>query len=482
MNGTKISIALAIAGIAGAQTPAPVAAAPVEDAAARADAKAAVAKAASAAATADSAKKASAAEHEQVQAVEGKVDGLNESYLETKATVAALSKFKVSGFLQFQYALASDTNLSGGYSQKQGAWALRRARLKFAYDAGNGAQLVWQPNFLESKFETKDAYIQYTEQWLKAASIRAGVQDIPFGFEIANSSSSMELIERSRFENNSVFNGEKTLGVVAGFNSADIPVNVKFGWLNGQTQQAVTGDWSATQDPKNFSGRLGFATAMNDLGLSIDGGASYFFDTKLLTDTAKGGSYKKMRNDSLVTVTGAFRKDMNTNVLGLDLQATYEIPMVGGFKLLGEYYQGKIAGAAGGLKLYTGAAFTSVDVREAQGYYVAGILNPIQILPKLQLVYRYDYFDPNTQVKGNQIIKAKGLGATDLAYTTNTLGANWFVNGNLKVSLFYDIVSNETTNDPKLNGGAGTAAYVAKNNLTKDIDDNVLTVRAQVAF
>ena len=486
MNRRLITTALALAGFAGAQS--------VEDTVARAQAKSASQKAASAKILADSAIAANGEQNEKIQAVDSKIDGLNEDYLATKATVDALKKFKVSGFVQFQYAYAADTNLSGGYSQKQGAWSLRRARLKFAYDAGNGAQLVWQPNFIESKFETKDAYFQYTEQWMKSVYVRAGIQDIPFGFEIGNSSSGMELIERSLYENNSVFNGEKTLGIMAGYNSANFPINAKIGWMNGQPQQAVTGDWSATQDPKNVVGRLGFTTAFNDLGLSIDGGASYFYDSKLLTDTAKGGSLKEFRNDSFVTVTGRNRQDLNTGIWGLDLQSTYEIPGLGGFKLMGEYYQGKIVGQTGSIKLYTGAAFTTAEIRNTQGFYIAGVLNPVEFLPQLQLVYRFDYYDPNTDVDGDKIDATRGFSKTDIAYTTNTIGLNWFVNGNFKISLYYDIKANETTAAPSLDGYKGDASrtlvqgatksglYTAANDYSSNIDDNILTLRGQVAF
>jgi phosphate-selective porin len=487
MNGRMITAALALAGLAGAQS--------VEDTVARAQAKAASQKATTAANLADAATKADVEQNEKIQAVEGKVDGLNEDYLETKATVAALKKFKVGGFVQFQYAYAADTNLSGGFSQKQGAWSLRRARLKFTYDAGNGAQLVWQPNFIESKFETKDAYLQYTEQWFKAVSLRAGIQDIPFGYEIGNSSSGMELIERSQYENNSVFNGEKTLGILAGFNSPTFPyVNAKVGWFNGQTQQAVTGDWTATQDPKNIVGRVGVSFAFNDAGLSIDAGQSYFYDSKILTVDSLKENIKGRGYDTFGFVKGRLRNDVNTVISGEDLQLTYEIPMVGGFKLMTEYYQGKIIGVSGSNKLYTGAAATTADVRNTMGFYVAGVLNPINILPQIQLVYRFDYYDPNTDVSGSDIDALRGFSKTDIAYTVNTIGLNWFVNGNFKVSLFYDIKANETTGAPSLDGYAGdakrtqaagalkTGLYTAANNFSKNIDDNVLTLRGQVAF
>lgn len=485
MNQSKITIALALAGIAGAQTPAGTDVAPAAQEAPK---------------VAESQVQNVALE-EKLDAVDGKVDGLNDAFLDTKSTVDGLKKLKISGFIQFQYAYNTDTNLtsSPGYASKQGAWALRRARLKFSYDAGNGAVLVWQPNFLESKFETKDAYIQYTEQWLKAIYLRAGIQDIPFGFEIGNSSSGMELIERSRFENNSIFNGEKTLGVVAGYSSSDFPyVNLKAGWLNGQPQAAVTSDWSATQDPKNFVGRAGVSFAFNDAGLSIDAGQSVFYDAKYLTDTtsnAAGAGYiKEVRNDSLVKVYGKFRTQVRTIVSGEDVQLTYEIPYVGGLKVLAEYYQGKVAGQAGNIKLYTGAAYASSDIRNVQGYYAAAILNPVAFLPQLQLVYRFDYYDPNTDVSGSTIDAKRGFSSTDIAYTTNTVGLNWFVNGNFKISLFYDFVANETTSAPSLDGWSSdasrtvalgalkTGTYTAKSDFSKNIKDDVLTLRGQVAF
>jgi hypothetical protein len=252
---------------------------------------------------------------------------------------------------------------------------------------------------------------------------------------------------------------------------------------------------------------VGFTTAFNDLGLSVDGGASYYYDSKLLTDTTNGGSIREMRNDSLVTVNHRFRQDLNTGVYGADLQATYEIPGLGGLKLLGEYYGGKVVGNNGNLLIYTGAAPGTVlttggsgynaipDIRNVQAFYAAAVLNPVAFLPQLQLLYRFDYFDPNTDVSGNQIQGEKiALGAADIAYTTQSIGLNWFVNGNFKVCLAYDIVSNETTNAPSMDGWSNdksrtvaqaalkTGTYTAKNDFSKDIDDNVLTLRGQVSF
>ena len=43
---------------------------------------------------------------EKVSEVQGKLDGLEESYLETMGTVKKLAKLKVSGYLQAQFAYA----------------------------------------------------------------------------------------------------------------------------------------------------------------------------------------------------------------------------------------------------------------------------------------------------------------------------------------------------------------------------------------
>eukprot|EP00825_Cyclidium_porcatum_P014644 TRINITY_DN17926_c0_g1_i2.p3 TRINITY_DN17926_c0_g1~~TRINITY_DN17926_c0_g1_i2.p3 ORF type:complete len:180 (-),score=32.10 TRINITY_DN17926_c0_g1_i2:31-570(-) len=141
MNTRKISIALAAAaGLANAQTPAPL---PAEDAAARQQAAAASQKANAAAAKAEEAAKAVDDSKEKVEAVEGKVDGLNESYLETKATVAGLAKLKISGLIQAQAVYYLDTNiLSGARPQQQTQFLVRRGRLKATYDAGNGSVFV----------------------------------------------------------------------------------------------------------------------------------------------------------------------------------------------------------------------------------------------------------------------------------------------------------------------------------------------------
>jgi hypothetical protein len=82
------------------------------------------------------------------------------------------------------------------------------------------------------------------------------------------------------------------------------------------------------------------------------------------------------------------------------------------------------------------------------------------------LVAKYDWYDPNTQISGDQIGKlSTNTKAADLRYDTFGFGINYLHTSNVKFVFYYDIVTNETSKN--LNG------------YTKDLKDNVFTARIQ---
>ena len=85
---------------------------------------------------------------------------------------------------------------------------------------------------------------------------------------------------------------------------------------------------------------------------------------------------------------------------------------------------------------------------------------------------KYDWYDPNTDVKGDEIGKAISGGKPttdgDIKYTTIGLGLAYRWDANLKITAYYDMVENETS--------ANLGGY------TNDLLDNVFTLRAQVKF
>ena len=93
---------------------------------------------------------------------------------------------------------------------------------------------------------------------------------------------------------------------------------------------------------------------------------------------------------------------------------------------------------------------------------------------KIQGVVRYDVYDPNTDVNGSDIgALGSSLSATDLAYTTWGLGLIYHWDENVKLTAYYDIVSNEEAN---------AAASGILLPYKKDLPDNVFTFRMQMKF
>jgi len=84
---------------------------------------------------------------ERVSALEGKVEGLSESYAETKSTASSLAKLKFSGYIQGRYAAQdNDDSISGVDTQGRptsfNRFLVRRGRLKATYTGENAEYLL----------------------------------------------------------------------------------------------------------------------------------------------------------------------------------------------------------------------------------------------------------------------------------------------------------------------------------------------------
>jgi hypothetical protein len=111
-------------------------------------------------------------------------------------------------------------------------------------------------------------------------------------------------------------------------------------------------------------------------------------------------------------------------------------------------------------------------VRSFNGWYATWVQN---YGTKFQSVVRYDMFDPNTEVEGDEITNASGnkLGAQDVAYGTLGLGLIYHWDSNLKFTAYYDRVANEEVASTATGGLAP---------FKEDLSDNVFTFRAQMKF
>lgn len=402
---------------------------------------------------------------EKISEVKGQVEGINETVLEMKSTLDALKKIKLSGYIQSQFqsietdgaASFSGGNFSAGMHNRI---SVRRGRLKVTYD-NDLTQYVLQLDATERGLGLKDAYIYTKDPWLKTFALKGGVFDRPFGFEIGYSSSSREAPERSRMFQ-TLFPGERDLGAsIEIFPTAEIlnHFNFKGGLFAGNGVNAEV------DNQKDFIGRLGFALPFYEENLAIDGGVSgYFGKVKLAT-----GKYLYTVDNPTLAI-----KDSTTNVgwadrnyIGFDMQIYYDIPVLGGFSLRGEYITGKQTGSSSSSTSPTALQTGDLYLRKFSGFYVNYVQN---IGDRNQLVVKYDVYDPNTSVSADEIGNAANakLGAADLKYSTLGLGLVHYWDDNIKFVLYYDLVKNEKTSK--------IAAF------KDDLKDNVLTFRIQYRF
>ncbi|HEX2958012.1 MAG TPA: hypothetical protein VHO70_14355 [Chitinispirillaceae bacterium] len=440
---------------------------------------------------------------EDIENLQGKFAGLEESYLDTKSNVDKLKKIKISGYIQAQMRVATDTtgllNTSYGNNYDIGefqggklpaaaktVFQLRRARVKVAYEndlsqfaiqldclpftTGSAASSVTQDTakkvttkssaFLSGGgISLKDAYFRFQDPWLKSIALKAGIFDRPFGYEISYSSSTRESPERSRIFQ-TLFPGERDMGITLEYAASDnLPdaarlFNFKGGWFAGN------GINIEFDDMRDFIGRAGFSIPFNDINMSIDGGVSAYIGSVL------------NRTDSLYTYddgekigkAGHKRDKEKRDYVGFDAQLYYgNIPVLGGLTVRGEFINGVQPGTSSTSVSQKSdqAVSSAIYSRKVKGYYLMGVLNIDPV--KCQLVGKYDVLDPNKDLSGAQVSST-----ADMKVSTIGTGLVYHWNENIKLMAYYDMVKNEKIS--------------SKSIYAKDVNDNVFTLRLQYKF
>ncbi len=411
------------------------------------------------------------------------VDTLNTNIENLKADFDIFKKLKISGYIQPQFQIADSNGIvsfAGGSFPKNSdnRFTVRRGRIKVAYE-GEFSQFVIQIDATEKGVSLKDAYLSLKDPWLQMFTLTGGVFNRPFGFEIAYSSSLRESPERARIMQ-TLFPGERDLGAMLSVQPRKESrwnfIRLDLGLIAGN------GVAPETDTRKDFLGHLfinrttGNEKLKYGLGVSYYKGG-YFQETKdvyeftTLSDGITGGFVV----DSTESNKGAFA---NREYYGLDAQLSLDW-LPGITTIRGEYVRGSQPGTAKSNISPFNRSIPDLGVndtynRKVQGGYVYFIQNIG--MSRHSIVIKYDWFDPNTDVKGDGMKASITVGDTeiktnlsgaDIMYTTWGFGYNLRLTSNVKLMAYYDLVKNESS---------GIKGF------TQDIKDNVFTLRLQFKF
>lgn len=386
---------------------------------------------------------------------------------------------KFSGYIQPQFQVAQDEGIKsfegGDFSSRvSNRFMLRRSRVRIDYvhfkgDEGPGVQFVFQFDANERRFTVRDVWGRVFENKFKLFSFTTGMFARPFGYEVNLSSSDRESPERGRMSQ-TLMKSERDLGAMVSFDSRRKKYALNFlkidaGLFNGQGINAE-GEFD---NAKDFIGRISLKPTEVNKRLSVSGSISCLHgglenNTKYFYTTGTEAGVKKQIVDSSLDNIG---KVSPRRYMGADLQLKLK-NRKGFTEIRAEYIKGKQTGTD--ISNETPSALVSglngFYARNFDGayfYFLQSIFSE-----QHQLLIKYDWYDPNTSVKENEIgATGSNFTAADVKYSTLGIGYVCYITPFVKSVLYYAAVRNEST---ELGG------------FTRDVKDNVFTARLQFRF
>lgn len=393
---------------------------------------------------------------------------------------------RFSGYIQpqFQYisSKGAESYAGGNFpAAVNNRFMLRRGRIRLDYERydENGMPMVafaFQFDGTERGVNIRDFYGRFFEGKWNILSLSAGMFARPFGYEVNLSSSDRESPERGRMSQ-ILMRTERDLGAMISFDARrkNHPLRylrIDAGLFNGQGL-AGPADFDSHKD---LIARISLKPyPLNTRGWRIAGGISCLYGgmqqfTRYIYRSGNVVNGKMGFNvDSSLSNEG---KIAPRHYYGADIQFRIPNNKKGYTEFRAEYIRGTQTATAvtsetpGTIPTDADGARQPLYIRKFDGAYFYFLQSLGS--PQHQLVLKYDWYDPNSDVSGHQIGQA-GSNTTEADIRFNTFGAGYLYhfNQHLKMTLWYDLVRNERTD---LNG------------YTTDVKDNVLTCRLQYRF
>jgi phosphate-selective porin len=403
-------------------------------------------------------------------------DSLKQTVNELNKAVEVLKRIKVTGWVQAQFQVADTlgvANFDGGNfgPHSDSRFMIRRGRVKFTYTQ-KLSQFVMQINGSERGFNLVEIFGKVTDPWTKSISLTVGVMNRPFGFEIDQSSQFRESPERSRYTQILMPN-ERDLGAKITYEPTKESklhgLRLDAGFYNGQGI-AVPGTTSTNNgvnefdSKKDFIGRLIYYKETKDQKYRGGLGVSHYNGGIVNPTKVEYSKLDKVGNGYAYAVADSAVKTSTRKYVGMEFFASAKSAL-GTTILRGEYISGTQPGVDDNTASPNALPTKPIYSRSFNGAYIYFIQRIAKT--KHEVAAKYEWYDPNTDMKGKELKSINGINKTEIKYNAVSLTYSYYYDDNIKFMLSYNMVTNEKT---EITG------------FRKDISDNIFTARMQYRF
>lgn len=452
-------------------------------------------------------------------------------------------KLEFSAYVQFQWNYAvkkpdsiSINSASGGYFDRgiKNHFTLRRGRFSVKYH-DKYSELKMQMDLTERGLMLNDFYGKLKDPWLDVFSLTGGIFMRPFGYELWYSSKNRDIPERSMLTQ-TLFPNQRDLGAMLSIKAPDsskakgLIFNVAiFGGNSGKAETNYKDFVGQIRFDRDFgtktifhlglgvSGLYGDVRHIYDIGSNDPQGQKYIFvngssDTGVtkgfLVDSAKtfatgryGGKVPRYYYNADLEL-GVKWKLGNTTINAeytAGQQVSKEINLVNRYNFTTYsptgFQPGVIWSFFNSPNSYNPSLIKQIDapahtfIRKFNGGSVT--FEHEFAKPKLFVTFHYEWYDPNTNVKGTEIKLNDRNGAltylspADVKYQIFQAGIGYKITKNIKVSFHYDRVKNEKTSIEPVgfdNSFINSSFIYPNSGWLEDVKDDIITLRLQIGF
>lgn len=461
---------------------------------------------------------------------------------QSKAAAFVKEHMDISGYLQFQwnYCTKPDSitvhSASGGYFNRgmKNQFTVRRGRFVVGYH-DKYSEVKIQMDLNERGIFLNDFYGKLKDPWLDVFALTGGIFMRPFGFETPYPSRLRETPERAMVIQH-LFPNQRDMGAMLTIKAPDSSKvhglalhAAAFGGNSGKSETSYKDFVGQLRFDRDFNSKTPFHLGMGISGLYGD--VRHVYD--LGTDDPQSQKYVYKYGitdtfytagfvvDSIMTLkSGRYGGKIPKFYYGFDLELGVKWKL-GETKIRTEYIAGKQISKEANLvnpynftsisptgyqlgatwsffnspNSYNPAFIKQLDgpahtfIRKFQGGHVTFVHEFAK--PKLFVTFRYEWYDPNTDVKGSQITLVDAYGGltnmspADIKYQIIQAGIGYRLTKNIKVSFHYDHVKNERTliEPVPFNNDLINSSFIYPNSGWKqDVKDDIITVRLQIGF